>query len=310
MSFAKSRFVKITASVTSALLFLVFILLLLASNAVLPGEIRSYIKEVLRDTGYEIEIDEISFSLFSGFTGKEIKIFDLLNPANPVLRVKNIAVRPEIISSLINRKVKIREIIVDNSDISLTQEGFDKFAKLTKKETEEGKRKKEKALPVEIERLIIIDARVEVPSRTLIRLKKIKADLRDDGLNKKRTVYFSGLIDLKNNEVKIQGEIKPFWDTLSGELKINLSQLNTRSFSNASLLPKKMSVFLDSKFRILAEIMSQGVINLRPDRSEGKIDTAFSAQIKYDLAYDEITDTALVNSLYFDLDELIHASFA
>jgi len=160
MSLSKSGFVKISASITSVLLFLVFILLLLASNAILPGEIRNYIKEISRDTGYEIEIGEIRFSFFSGFMGKEIKIFDLLNPANPVLRVRNIAVRPEIISSLIKRKVKIQEIIVDNSDISLTQEEFDNLVKLTKKKTEESKRKKEKNLSVEIERLIRIDARV------------------------------------------------------------------------------------------------------------------------------------------------------
>lgn len=310
MSLSKSGFVKISASITSVLLFLVFILLLLASNAILPGEIRNYIKEISRDTGYEIEIDEIRFSFFSGFMGKEIKIFDLLNPANPVLRVRNIAVRPEIISSLIKRKVKIQEIIVDNSDISLTQEEFDNLVKLTKKKTEESKRKKEKTLSVEIERLIIIDARVELSSRTLIRLKKIEADLGDNSLNEKRTVNFSGLIDLKNNEMKVQGEIKPFSDMLSGELKINLSQLDTRSFSNSSLLPEKMSVFLDSEFQISAEIMSRGVINLRPAQSEGKKNPAFSGQIKYDLVYDRLTDTAFVNSLYFDLNELIRVSFA
>lgn len=310
MSLPRSRFVKISVSISVTLVLLFFISILLVSNVIIPGEIRSYINEVSKGTGYKVEINEIEFSFFSGLMGSEIEIFDMLNPANPVLRVKNIAVRPEIIPSIINRKVKVREIIVDNSAISLTREELDNLVKLIKEKAEKSKRKEEKSLPVGIERLIITDARVEVASQTPIRLKKIEADLGDANLNEKRTVNLSGLIDLKNNEIEIQGEIKPFSDTPTGELKINLSQLNIRSFSNASLLPEKMSVFLDSKFQISGEITSQGAIDFRPVQSEYEKKSPFSGKLKYDLAYDTFTDTVFVNSLNLDSGELIRASFA
>jgi hypothetical protein len=309
MSFSKSGFVKISASITAALVFLVFISLLLISNVILPREMRDYIKEISKDKGYQIEINAIRFSFLSGLMGNEIEVFDQLNSGNPILRVKSVAVKPEIISSLINRKLKIQEIIVDDSAISLTRKKFENLVKVINK-MKGSKKKKEKALPIEIERLTITDALVVVTSQTPIRLKKIEAELGDSGLNENTIVSLSGLIGLKNNEIEIHGEIKPFSDTPSGTLKMNLSQLNTRSFSNSSLLPEKMNVFLDSKFQISGQITSQGVINFRQAQSRGEKNSKFSGKLKYDLTYDKFIDTALVNFLNLDLNELIHASFA
>src|SRR5579885_1023890 len=164
MSLSKSRFLKVSVSISATLVLLFFISILLVSNVIIPDEIRSYINEVSKGTGYKVEINEIGFGFFSGLMGSEIEIFDVLNPANPILRVKNIAIMPEIIPSIISRKVKVREIIVDNSAISLTREELDNLVKLFKEKAE--KRKEEKSLPVGIERLIITDARVEVVSRT------------------------------------------------------------------------------------------------------------------------------------------------
>lgn len=308
MSLSKSRFLKVSVSISATLVLLFFISILLVSNVIIPDEIRSYINEVSKGTGYKVEINEIGFGFFSGLMGSEIEIFDVLNPVNPILRVKNIAIMPEIIPSIISRKVKVREIIVDNSAISLTREELDNLVKLFKEKAE--KRKEEKSLPVGIERLIITDARVEVVSRTPIHLKKMEANLRDANLNKERTVDLSGLIEVRNNEIEIQGEIKPFSDTPTGELKINLSQLNMRSFSNTSLLPEKMSVSLDSKFRISDKVVSQGVIGFRPVQSEYEKNSPFSGKLNYDLTYNTFTDTIFVNSLNLDSGELIRASFA
>lgn len=310
MSFPKSRFVGIPAFISTGFVFLILVSILILSNVIIPGEIRRYIEEASRDAGYKVKIGDIVFNLFSGLIGSDVEIFDRLNPTNPILKVKNMVVRPEIISSLISRKIKIREIIVDNSSIYLTRGRFNNLAKLIKKEAAGSNEKKEKYVLFEIERLIITDARVEFVSQVPIHIKKIEADLRDAGLGEKGGVNLSGLIDVKSNQMEIQGKIRPFLDKPTGELRINLPQLNTQSFSNVSFLPNEVDVFLYSRFQISSGIASQGVINFESAKSKNEKNSPFSVKINYDLTYDGLKDAVFVNSLNLDLNGLIHTSFA
>lgn len=309
MSFPKVRFVRISAFILVGFLFFIPLLILILSNLILPGEIHRYIEESSRDAGYEVKFSKIRFNFFSGLIVDGLEVFDLINHANPILRVKNIAVRPGIMSSLIGRKVKIREVIIDNSVVYLTPERFNNVVELIKKKPEKSK-EKEKTIPFEIERLTITNVQVGAVSQIPIRVKKIEVDLRHTGLDEKGSIDLSGLIDIKNNQVEIQGDIKPFSDTPIGELKINIHQLNMHSFSNISFLPEEIGVFLDSRFRISGKmIMSQGVIDFRPTQSQNKEDSNFLGKINYDLTYDSLKDTAFVNSLDLDLSGLTHASF-
>jgi hypothetical protein len=310
MCFHKSRFARISAIIIAGLAFLILISAVIVSEVIIPGEIHSYIKEVSKGTPYRVEVKEITFDFLHALNGEEIQIFNPTSLTNPILKIENITVKPEIISSLINRKMEIREIIVDNPVVSFTEEGLDSLVKLIREKEEERETKKEKPFPIEIERVRINNAHIEIAHGILIRSKKIEVDLSALNLKEERTIKLSGSINIQNYEIEISGEIKPFQDKTTGELKMNLSDLNTHSFSNAPLLPKKLGVSLDSKFQISDRVTSQGVVDFRPPQTEGEKFPPSFGNLKYDLTYDNSTDTAFVNSLILKANELTQVSFA
>ncbi len=303
MSFHKIRFARISGITIAGLAFLIFISAVIVSKVIIPGEIHSYIKEVSKGTPYKVGVKKIKFDFLHALNGEEIQIFDPLRLPNPILKIENITVKPEILSSLINRKIEVREIIIDNPVFSFTEVELDSLIKLIREKEEERKAKKENSYPIEIERIRINNAHIEIASRILIRSKKIEVDLGNLNLKEKRTVKLSGSINIQNNEIEISGEIKPFQDKPTAELKMTLFDLNTHSFSGAPLLPEKLRVSLDSKFQISDRITSQGVVNFSPAGRNAEKITPFSGDIKYDLTYDNSTDTVFVNSVNLDTNE-------
>jgi hypothetical protein len=295
-----------TILVILAIVFsLILISFIYVSKFVIPGRIRSFIEEVSKENEYKIEIKDIEYNFFSGLKGSDVEISDPISLVRPILKVGEIAIQPELLSSLINWKIKIKGIIIEKPVISLTREELDNLMKLIGKSEE-----KEKPIPIEIEHVEIRNAEIKLLPGILMSSKKIELDLVDSKSEEERTIKLSGSANLKDNEMEFQGKIKPFLDIPNGELKIDLPVLNTDSFSTDFKLPVKLSLSSDLKFQISTNITSQGTFNFVSSEKSSEKSSTLSGKLEYDLAYDKLADTAFIKSANLNIERLIQLSLS
>ncbi|MBI2487900.1 MAG: hypothetical protein HYW01_13355 [Deltaproteobacteria bacterium] len=293
-----------TILVILAIVFsLIFISFIYVSKFVVPEQIRSYIEEVSKENEYKIEIKDIEYDFFSGLKGRHIEISDPISLVKPILKAGGIAIQPELLSSLINWKVKVKRIIIDKPIISLTREELDNLMKLIGKGEE-----KEKPIPIEIEHVEIRNAEIKLPPGILMSSKKIELDMVDAKSEEERTINLSGSVNLKDNEMEFQGKIKPFLDIPNGEIKIDLPVLNTDSFSTDFQLPVKLSIYSDLKVQISNNITSQGTFNFVSSEKSSQKSPVLSGKLEYDLAYDKLVDRAFIKSANLNIEKLIQLS--
>ena len=301
MSFGQITPAKLSLAIL-AILFLLFVIsYIYVTEVIIPGQIRGFIEEVSRDKGYKIEIKDIEFDFLSGLRGSEIEISDPVSVVKPILKIGEIAIKPEILSSLFNWRVKLRGIIIDKPVFSLTGEELNRLVNLFTQGEQ-----KEKPLSVEVKHLEIHDARIEVLPDLFLNSKKMEVDFEDAERAEQRTFLLSGNLDIEGNEVEIKGRINPFLDKPAGELRIRLPELDTSSFL-ADIAPQsKLAISSDIRFEVSENITSHGLVNFTT-WIEG---SNLSGKLEYDLTYRKSTDTASFESINFYIDGLFRSSFA
>ena len=299
----RAGFPKIVVITLVIILSLAFIFLIYVSNFVIPDQIRSHIGEISKENEYKIEVGDIEFDFFSGLKGSDIKISDPVSLVKPILKIGEIAIQPELLSSLINWKVKIKRVIIDEPIISLTREELDNLMELIGEGGE-----KEKPIPVEIEHVEIRNAKIKLLPTVFMSSKKIDLDIMGADSEEERTIKLSGSVNLEGNEMELQGIIKPFLDVPTGELEINLPVLNADSFSSDLKLPVNLSLSSGLKFQISDHITSQGTLSFIASEKSSEKGPAVSGKLDYDLAYDRRADTVFVKSADLTIEKLVQLS--
>lgn len=309
MSSPKNKLSRILLISLAAFFSFILISLIVVSKVIVPKEIRNYIKEFSEDTGVRIEAKDIGFDLLSGIKVEKIQVYDLSEPTNPFITVGTIGVKPNILSSLINRKIVVR-IKIDEPVVSSDKAGLDKITELIKKKREETGKDKKKVIPIEIQGLSVTDGRVQIPSHdSVIFVKKIEVALSDGDRTEERAMKLSGLLSFRDNNIRVRGKIKPFQNTPFGELNINAPELNMGLIADSDVLSEKLTVSSNIRFQIGDAITSQGVVNLRQAKSNnGK--NYFSGKAEYDLSYNTSSDTISFDSISLNLVDLLRLSLA
>ncbi|MGH7909501.1 MAG: hypothetical protein ACRENW_06595, partial [Thermodesulfobacteriota bacterium] len=277
---------------------------------ILPQKIHSYIEEVFKNKDYEIEIKEIGFNILSGFVGNEIRVFEKQSPGSPIISVSKVEVKPDILSSLIKREIRIRGIEIHNPVILYSKEELEKLKRLITQYEEIKKREQKKFLHTEVEHIEIINAEIKLSPELSLHSEKLIIDFLDAELKQEKTINLSGVINIQNNKIEIKGQIKPFLDTPFIEIKLTANEFNTGIFSNAFQSSVRLDAVSLVSFQISDKITSQGVVDIKPKGADREEDSPFLGKMEYDITYDEITENASVNSLTLNIYDLIHVSFA
>ncbi|HEY7534876.1 MAG TPA: hypothetical protein VH878_02895, partial [Thermodesulfobacteriota bacterium] len=186
---------------------------------------------------------------------------------------------------------------------------LEKFVRYIKEKKESKESKEAKFSDIEIEHLEITDAEVKFASGASLGSKRFIVDFIDADSKEEIALNLSGLINLQNNEIKIEGRIKPFLNQPTGEIKLRAHQLNSDVFSDVLQLSDRVDLVLTLSFQISDKINSKGVVDITPTEGDEKYGSPFFGKLKYDVSIDEITGTAFVNSLSLNLFNLIHLSF-
>ncbi|MGH7800528.1 MAG: hypothetical protein ACREOW_07850 [Thermodesulfobacteriota bacterium] len=309
MSFARIRITKIFVFTIAIFLLLTFASFIVLSRVILPQKIHGYIEAVFKNKDYEIEIKEIGFNILSGFVGNEIRVFEKHSPGSPIISVPKVEVKPDILSSLIKREIRIRGIEIHNPVILYSKEELEKLKRLITQYEEIKKREQKKFLHTEVEHIEIINAEIKLSPELSLHSEKLIIDFLDAELKQEKTINLSGVINIQNNKIEIKGQIKPFLDTPFIEIKLTANELNMGIFSNAFQSSVKLDVVSLVSFQISDKITSQGVVDIKPKGADGGEGSPFLGKMEYDITYDEITENAFVNSLTLNIYDLIHVSF-
>src|SRR3990172_4319979 len=310
MAFPGIRITKVFVFTIAILLLLTFTSFIVLSRVIIPQKIHSYIEEVLRNKDYEIEIKEIGFNILSGVVGNQIRVSQKRNPGSPIITVSKVEVKPDILSSLIKREIRIRGIEIHNPVITYSKEELEKLKRHITEIVDIKKREESKSLHTEVEHLEINNAEIKLCPELSLHSEKLIIDFLDAELKQERIINLSGVINIRNNEIELKGQIKPFLDTPFIEMKLTANEFNTGIFSNAFQSSVKLYAVSLVSFQISDKITSQGVVDIKPIGADGEEGFPFLGKLEYDITYDEITEKAFVNYLSLNIYDLIHVSFA
>src|SRR3989304_2577046 len=174
MAFPGIRITKIFVFTIAILLLLAFTSFIVLSRVIIPQKIHSYIEEVFRNKGYEIEIKKIGFNILSGFVGNQIKVSQKSNPESPIISVSKIEVKPDLWPSLIKGKIRIRGIEIHNPVITYSKEELERLKRHITQIVDIKKREEKKSLHTEVEHLEINNAEIKVSPEISLHSKKLR----------------------------------------------------------------------------------------------------------------------------------------
>jgi len=284
--------------------------LLLLSTVYIPRKINGYIENISDEKGYEIKIDDLNFGFISGLKINEIMFYVEQGSKKPIIKVQRLIIKPDIFSSLFNRRLIVKELIIDKPRVSLTENGFNEIKKLKDQTKEEDRQEKEddKSL-VEISLIEVNEAQIEVAVGKSINIDKLLLKIDDSNLHDRLVLNLGGSIALYNNDADFHGIIKSSSDVTSGELFINLDELKIDDSPKAFHVPKKLSVDSEIKFEFGKEIDLRGVVDVISHKKDASSSSEIFAKLDYRLLYDKLSGSLSIDSLNLNIGKLLSSSF-
>ncbi len=285
--------------------------LLLLSTVYIPRKINGYIENISDEKGYDIKIDDLNFVFISGLKINEIMFYVEQGSKKPIIKVQRLIIKPDIFSSLFNRRLIVKELIVDKPRVSLTENGLNEINKLKDQTKEEDRQEKEddKSL-VEISLIEVNEAQIEVAVGKSINIDKLLLKIDDSYLHDRLVLNLGGSIALYNNDADFHGIIKSSSDGTSGELFINLDELKIDDLPKVFHIPNKLSVDSEIKFEFGKEIDLRGVVDVISHKKDASSSSEIFAKLDYRLLYDKLSGSLSIDSLNLNIGKLLSSSFS
>src|SRR3989337_2275220 len=182
MAFPGIRITKIFVFTIAILRLLTFTSFIVLSRVIIPQKIHSYIEEVFRNKDYEIEIKKIGFNILSGVVGNQIRVSQKRNPGSPIISVSKIEVKPDLLTSLINREIRIQGIEIHNPVITYSKEELERLKRHITEIIDIKKREESNSLHTEVEHLEINNAEIKLSPELSLHSENSLVDFVDPEL--------------------------------------------------------------------------------------------------------------------------------
>ncbi|MGB7293264.1 MAG: hypothetical protein WBD99_13910, partial [Thermodesulfobacteriota bacterium] len=289
---------------------LFFISVFLFSKIYLAKKVQSLVVNVSKEKGYEVRISDIAFGFFAGLEARDIQIFDSTDLNAYPIKIGELKIKPDVTSSIIERKLVIEEIVINDADLSLPQVGLDKLKKLSAEIRQKRLGKdEERFIPIAIQRIELNKAQIEVSEGVKLYVSKLDSRLRDYELQGQRKIELEGTLIFLDNEIGINGLIKTSSDETNGELNVDISGFKSGLLSKVLEDQENLSLHADLNFRIAETIGSSGRIELADGEEFTNTRSILSTELRYDVTYDKKSDALLINSFDLEVGKLLFARF-
>ncbi len=289
---------------------LLLISVVLFSKIYLAKKVQRLVIDISKEKGYEVRISDIAFGFLAGLEFEEIEIFDSRDLNAYPIRIGELIIKPDVTSSLIERKLVIEEIVINDADLSLPKVGLDKLKKLSAEIRQKRLGEEEEmVIPIAIHRILLNMAEIEVSEGVKLYISKLDSRLRDYELRDQRNIHLKGTVIFLDNEIGINGLIKASSNETNGKLNVNISDFNLGLLSKVLEDQQNLSLDADLNFRIAETIGSSGRIQLANGKESANTRSLLSSELLYDVTYDKIADRLLINSFDFEVGKLLLARF-
>jgi len=284
--------------------------LILLSELYIPAKLTGYIEKFSDENGYEIEIDDLNFGIISGLKVNKLRFYVPQGSKNPLITVQRLILKPAILSSLFNRGLVVKELLIDKPRVSLTENGFNDIKNLRNqlKREDEPEKEDDKSF-VYIGHVEVNEAEIKLGAGKSLSIDKLLLKIEDVTLHTQGILNLGGSITAYNNQADFHGTLKTSSDATSGELYINLAELKIDNLTNVFRIPDRLSASSEIKFKFAREIDLRGLVDVMSDERDADSPSELFAKLNYSLSYDKRSDNLSIDSLNLNMGKLLRSSF-
>lgn len=292
------------------LLIIVICIILIALNVILNiklrAEIPNFIDQFSKESPYQIDVRKISLDPLFRLHLDNVSIGDSSSEAKDVLKVNQVTVNPNILSSLFSQKIVLGEVVLNTPVVQSNQENINTLIDFIEQLRKD--RKYNESSLVEFGLVKILSADFHITPELVLSIPNLNIEFGDNKFQDSQIITLEGNIGLLQKEVGVNGSVNISSEKTTGELNLSVDKINIAAVS--SLLGDSENLKAQTKvsFEVADLITLKGLLTV--DAHKGIFSEKPFAEILYDLNYNKTADTATVNSLDFQINDLLKGSFS
>lgn len=291
------------------LIIIAIAIILIALNVILNMKLRAEIPKIIEqfsnESPYKINVQNISLDPFFRLQADKVSVSDSTSETNDLLNIKKVRVNPNILSSLLSQKVVVGELVINSPKVQANQENIKNLTNFINQLRED--RKDDQSSLVEFGSIKILYADFHITPDFIVSVPELNIDIDNKKLQDSQTVNVEGTVGIHEKDIGVDGAVNMSSGKTTGEFNLNVDEINLNN--PPSLLGDSENLKLQTKlnFEVSDLINLNGLMTLGSDK--GVFSEKSFAEIEYDLNYNQSSDTATVNSLVFQVNDLMEGSF-
>ncbi len=292
------------------LLVIAICIILIALNGILNIKLRAEIPNIIeqfsKESPYQINIRKISLDPLFRLQLDKVTVVDPSSETKDVLKVNQVTVKPHIFSSLFNQKIKLGEVVLKTPVVQSNQENVNNLVDFIEQLREE--KKDDKSSLVEFGLIKILYADFLITPEFVLSIPNLNIEFGDEKFEDSQSITFDGNIGLFQKEVGLNGSVDISSDKTKGELNLQVDKINIAAVSSLLGDSENLKAQTKMSFEVSDSITLNGLLTF--DSDKGIFSEKPFAEFIYDLSYDKTADIANVNTLDFQINDLLKGSFS
>jgi hypothetical protein len=290
------------------LIVIAICIILVALNIVLNAKLRSYIPGLIEqfssESPYKIEVGKMSLDPLFRVQFDRVRVLDPSAELKEVLKVNSITVKPDVLTSILSRKINMGEIVLNTPVAQSNKENINNLTDFL--ENLNGDKKKESK--VEFGTIKILSADFQITPEFLLSVPNLKIKFADSESGKGRQIDFNGRINLLEKELISAGTIIISSDKTTGNIEIRIDKIDASGFTSLSGGSKELKATAKTDIVISDLISLNGGLTI--DSRSGIFSEEPFADATYGIDYDKANDKAAVSKLDIRVNDLVSGTFS
>lgn len=292
------------------LLIIAIAIILIALNVILNIKLRAEIPNIIgqfsKESPYQIDVRKISLDPFFRLQLDAVSVIDPSSQTKDVLNINQVTVNPNILSSLLSQKVVLGEVVLNTPVAQSNQENINNLVDFIEQLRKD--RKDDKGSLVEFGLIEILNADFHVTPQFVLSIPNFNIQFDDEKFQDGQIITLQGTVGLLQREVGVNGSVNISSGKTTGELSLHVDKVNIAETS--SLLGDSGNLKAQTKlsFEVADLITLNGLLTF--DAHKGIFSEKPFAEFIYDLNYNKTADTATINTLDFQINDLLKGSLS
>lgn len=283
---------------------LLVVVILVVLNIYLSGKLRqlapAYLDRYSKLSGLTLRADEAGLDPFFRIRLSGVKAEDPSLPQKGLAEIKTLTVDSGIISSLFNRRITIREIVLDSPVVRYDGGSIKRVLDLV-----EGEEGGDGGPAVRIEKIRLSDSRIEVSPDVIITSNDLVIRIAKREHGNESRVDIGGDLAVFGNGMEVAGTVNIKPDGTSGKFRVVADGSQPGSTPGSLISARNLRGIAEVSFRAAGTIDSRGGISVISLDDENSSAGGGLGKLDYELEYDRDKDTARVSKLGFDVMNVV-----